>query len=103
MRIAVDAVGGDHGLDTVLPGALEGARRFNVDLLLAGPQAEIEQALADLDTAGLTIEIRDAPDQIAMDESPAQAVRRKPRSAIAVALDAVRAGDAAALVSAGNS
>lgn len=103
MRIAVDAVGGDHGLDTVLPGALEGARRFSVDLLLTGPQVEIEQALAKLDTAGLAIDIRDAPDQIAMDESPAQAVRRKPRSAIAVALDAVRAGEAAALVSAGNS
>jgi glycerol-3-phosphate acyltransferase PlsX len=103
MRIAVDAVGGDHGLDTVLPGALEGARRFNVDLLLAGPRVEIEKALADLDTAGIAIDIRDAPDLIAMDESPAQAVRRKPRSAIAVALEAVRVGDAAALVSAGNS
>ena len=103
MRIAVDAVGGDHGLEIVLPGALEGARRFNVDLLLTGPAGDIEQALGVLDARGIDIDIRDAPDEISMDESPAQAIRRKPRSAIAVALDAVRAGDAAALVSAGNS
>lgn len=103
MRIAVDAVGGDHGLDIVLPGALEGARRFNVDLLLTGPASEIERALAALDTSGIDIDILDAPDLIGMDESSVQAVRRKPRSAIAVALDAVRAGDAAGLVSAGHS
>ena len=86
-----------------LPGALEGARRFNVDLLLTGPASEIERALAALDTSGINIDIRDAPDEISMDESSVQAVRRKPRSAIAVALDAVREGDAAGLVSAGHS
>lgn len=103
MRIAVDAAGGDHGLTIVLPGALDGARRFDVALLLAGPEAEIRHALTKHDTSGIDIEIRDAPDIIAMDEQPAQAIRRKPRSAIAVALDAVRAGDAAAMVSAGHS
>lgn len=103
MRIAVDAAGGDHGLKVVLPGALDGARRFGVDLLLTGPEAEIHQALAKLDTSGIDIHVADAPDAIGMDEQPAQAVRRKPRSAIAVALDAVREERAAALVSAGNS
>lgn len=103
MRIAVDAAGGDHGLEIVLPGALDGARRFGVDLLLAGPEAEIQRGLAKLDTTGIDIVVRDAPDVIGMDEQPAQAIRRKPRSAIAVALDAVRAGDAAAMVSAGHS
>jgi len=103
MRIAVDAAGGDHGLDIVLPGALEGARRFGVDLLLTGPEAEIRGALARLGAADIDIIVEDAPDIISMDDPPAQAVRRKPRSAIAVALDAVRAGRADGMVSAGNS
>ena len=103
MRIAVDAAGGDHGLEVVLPGALAGARRFGVGLLLAGPEPEVAAALAKLDTTGLDIEIAHAPDVISMDDSPAQAVRRKPQSAIAVALDAVRHGRAEAMVSAGNS
>ncbi|MDQ3225556.1 MAG: phosphate acyltransferase PlsX, partial [Chloroflexota bacterium] len=55
------------------------------------------------DTAGIDIVVEDAPETIGGDEQPAQAVRRKPRSAIAMALDAVRDGRAAALVSAGNS
>lgn len=103
MRIAVDAAGGDHGLDVVLPGALAGAQRFGVGLLLAGSEPDIQRALAGLDTAGLDIVIEDAPDEISMDDPPAQAVRRKPRSGIAVALESVRTGKAEGMVSAGNS
>jgi phosphate acyltransferase len=103
MRIAVDATGGDHGLDVVVPGAVAGARRYGVALLLAGPQADVEQVLSLQNTSGLDVAVADAPDPIAMDEPPAQAVRRKPNSAIAVTLDAVREGRAGAMVSAGNS
>ena len=103
MRIAVDAVGGDHGPDVVIEGVVAGARRFGVDLLLAGPEQEVRRSLARIDVAGVNIQVRDAPDLIAMDESPAQAVRRKPRSGIAVALEAVRSGEAGGMVSAGNS
>ncbi len=103
MRIAVDAAGGDHGPAVVVAGAVDGARRFGVDLLLTGFEAEIHRALAAHDTAGIDIVVDDAPETISGDEQPAQAVRRKPRSAIAVALDAVRDGRAEALVSAGNS
>jgi glycerol-3-phosphate acyltransferase PlsX len=103
MRIAVDAAGGDSGPAVMVPGAVEGARRFGVGLLLAGPAAEIEQVLSRCDSTGLDILVADAPETIGMDEQPAQAVRRKPRSAIAVALDAVRDGRAEAMVSAGHS
>jgi glycerol-3-phosphate acyltransferase PlsX len=103
MRIAVDAAGGDHGVETTVPGAVEGARRFGVDLLLTGPEAEIRHALAKLDIAGIDVVVADAPDVIGMEEQSAQAVRRKPRSAIAVALDAVRTGTAEAMISAGHS
>jgi glycerol-3-phosphate acyltransferase PlsX len=103
MRVAVDAVGGDHGPDVIVAGVVAGARRFGVDLLLTGPEAEVRRALSRIDTSGVKIEVRDAPDLIAMDESPAQAVRRKTRSGIAIALEAVKKGEAGGMVSAGNS
>ena len=103
MRIAVDAAGGDHGPAVVVAGAVEGARRFGVALLLTGPEAEIRRVLADQDITGIDILVEDAPETIGGDEQAAQAVRRKPRSAIAVALDAVHERRADALVSAGNS
>lgn len=103
MRVAIDAAGGDEGSSIIVPGAVAGARKFAVGLILAGPEAELRQALAQLDTSGLDIEIRDAPELIEMTESAIQSVRRKPRSGINVALDAVRAGDAGAMVSAGHS
>ena len=103
MRIAVDAVGGDHGPKTVIPGAVEGARRFGVDLVLVGPEDEIRRILATIDTSGVDIEVVNAPDTIGMDESPAQAVRRKPEADINVALRLVKEGRADAMVSCGNS
>jgi glycerol-3-phosphate acyltransferase PlsX len=103
MRIAVDAAGGDHGPAVIVPGAVAGARRFGVGLLLTGPEEAIEHALAACDTRGLDVRIENAPEIIGMEEQPAQAVRRKPRSGIAVALDAVRDGQADGMVSAGHS
>lgn len=103
MKIAVDAVGGDHGPGVVVPGAIAGARRAGVGLLLSGPAAPVQTALAGVDAAGVEVEILEAPETITMDEHPAQAVRRKPRSSIVVAMEAVKAGQAAAMVSAGNS
>lgn len=103
MRVAVDAMGGDHGPAVVVAGAVEGARRFAAGIDLVGRTNEIRAALAGVDTAGLDVDVVEAPDTIGMDEHPAQAARRKPRSSIAVALTAVRDGRAAAMVSAGNS
>ncbi|MDF3016295.1 MAG: plsX [Thermomicrobiales bacterium] len=103
MRIAVDAAGGDHGPAVVVVGAVDGARRFGVDLLLTGAEAEVQRVLASQDVTGIDVMVADAPETIGGDEQAAQAVRRKPRSGIAVALDAVRDGRADAMVSAGNS
>ena len=103
MRIAVDAIGGDHGPSVVVPGAVQGARSFGVGLDLVGPADEVRRVLAGVDATGVDVAVVDAPETIAMDEHPAQAVRRKPRSSIAVALAAVRDGRAGAMISAGNS
>jgi phosphate acyltransferase len=91
IRIAVDALGGDRGPEEVVAGALD-ARSDTVQPVLVGP--------AGLETQGL--ELIEAPDVIAMDEKPAEAVRAKPQSSLVVACRAVREGRAQAVVSAGN-
>ncbi|MGH2535698.1 MAG: phosphate acyltransferase PlsX [Thermomicrobiales bacterium] len=103
MRIAVDAMGGDRGVSVIVPGAIEGARAFGVDLALVGRRSEIDPIVQAIDLSGVDLRIVDAPDTIEMHEHPAQAIRRKPRSSIGVGLELLRDGEADALVSAGNS
>jgi glycerol-3-phosphate acyltransferase PlsX len=91
VRIAVDAMGGDRGPEEIVAGALE-ARSDTVAPVLVGPHG--------LDTQGL--ELIEAPDVIAMEDKPAEAVRAKPNSSLVVACRAVREGKADAVVSAGN-
>lgn len=102
-RIAIDAMGGDHGPDVIVQGALAGARRFDASLLLVGRPSEVSASLDRHDSSGIHIDIIEATDIIAMDEHPAQAVRRKPASSINVATRLVRDGRADAMISAGNS
>ncbi len=103
MRIAVDAMGGDHGPQIVVPGAVDGARAYHCALALVGQDGPIGDELARLDTSGLDIEVVPASENIEMDEHPAQAVRRKPDASINVALRLLKEGRADAMISAGNS
>src|SRR5262245_4751420 len=96
-------MGGDHAPDRVVEGALAAARHSGVAVTLVGRRAEIELLLAGhADASDLDVSVADAPDVVAMDEAPAAALRRKPRSSIRVAAELVEAGQASALVSAGH-
>ena len=103
ISIAVDAMGGDHAPSAVVDGAVAAARHLAVQIALVGPTAVIASALAQHpDWSSLAIEIVEAPDVIAMTESPAAALRRKPGASIRVAADLVAQTRAGALVSAGH-
>jgi glycerol-3-phosphate acyltransferase PlsX len=91
IRVAVDAVGGDRGPEEIVAGAVDAASD-TVRPVIVGPRG--------LDTHGL--ELIEAPDVIAMDEKPTEAVRTKPNSSLVVACRAVGEGKADAVVSAGN-
>lgn len=96
-------MGGDFAPGHIVDGALAAARHFDLGVLLAGPRARIEAELArHPDAGGLDVAILDAPDAIGMGEPPTAALRRKPRASIRVAAEAVAAGQAGALFSAGN-
>ena len=92
VRVAVDALGGDHAPDEVVAGAVSAAAESGVIPILFGP--------AGLDTQGLEHVVTDG--EIAMDEKPAEAVRAKPESSLVRAARAVGDGSADVVVSAGN-
>ena len=96
-------MGGDHAPSAVVDGAVAAARHHAVKIALVGPTAAVTEALAqhpDWPTLGL--ELVEAPDVIAMTESPAAALRRRPGATIRVAADLVAHKRADALVSAGH-
>jgi phosphate acyltransferase len=105
IRIALDAMGGDHAPAAEVDGAALALRELDPDfaLVLVGRREVIEEHLArhpDLDRSRL--DIVDAPEVIGMSEKPLQAVRRKPDSSLVVGLSLHRDGQADAFVSAGN-
>lgn len=103
MRIAVDAMGGDHAPQTIVDGALVAARHLGIGLWLVGRRDDIERELGrQRDRALLDVEIVDCPDVIEMAERPAAALRRKPRASVKVAADLVAQGKAGGMFSAGN-
>ena len=102
LKIALDAVGGDHAPAQVVSGGVEAHRTLGVDIVFMGPKGQVDEALTAAG-AGKWAQIEDAPEVIAMDEHPAQAVRSKKASSIVRGVQMVAAGRADAFVSAGNS
>src|SRR5438045_3955966 len=103
IRIAVDAMGGDHAPAVIIEGAVAAARHLDVQIALVGPTAVLQEALAaHPDAATLPVAIVEAPEVIGMADAPAAALRRKPKASIRVAADLVARGEARALFSAGH-
>jgi len=104
VRIAIDAMGGDHGLPVTLDAAARLlARHPGVGVLLVGDQEQIRaQLAAHRLVEGQGVEIVHAEEVVAMDEPPAIALRTKKKSSMRVAIDLVKNDIAQAAVSAGN-
>ncbi|UJF35309.1 phosphate acyltransferase PlsX [Paenibacillus hexagrammi] len=100
MRIAIDAMGGDHAPKDIVEGALAAAREWNeIEVVLVGNAAEIEKYMTDK-PANLTV--RHTEEIIEADDEPVKAVRRKKDSSMVVAGRMVREKEADAMISAGN-
>jgi glycerol-3-phosphate acyltransferase PlsX len=101
VRLAVDAMGGDHGPAVVVPGSLDHARAHPEDhLLLVGDPARIRASAGGVLPSN--VEIVAASQVVEMDEHPAQALREKKDSSITVACDLVKQGKADAVMTAGH-
>ena len=103
MRIALDAMGGDHAPGEMVAGAVQAAREYGVEVVLVGKPEAIEAELAKANTGGLLLPIEPAASVIPMDEhQPSTAWRRQRNSSLSVALQMLADGKVDAVVSAGN-
>ncbi len=102
IKIAVDSMGSDNAPFSEVEGAVMAARAYKVAVILVGKESLLAPLLKEAGGGGLPIEIRNATEVVAMDESPVAALRKKRDSSIRVAADLVRDGLASGLVSAGN-
>jgi glycerol-3-phosphate acyltransferase PlsX len=94
IRVAVDAMGGDRAPEEIVAGAVA-AGSDTIEPVLFGRREALEPLAGGL-------EIVHADDIVAMDEKPSDAAREKRASSMFAACRAVGAGDAKAVVSAGN-
>lgn len=102
MKIALDAMGGDFAPREIVLGAIQACREFGAEVILVGIENEIRPILDQQQIAGLKLEIYPASEIIAMDEHPANAVKRKKDSSLVVANRLVKEGKADAVISMGN-
>jgi len=104
ITVALDAMGGDHGIGITVPAALAAlARTPALKIILVGQRDLLAQELRRRhahESEYLTI--HNATEVVAMDEAPAQALRGKKDSSMRAAVDLVKQGAAHAAVSAGN-
>lgn len=108
IRIGLDAMGGDHGPESIIEGAALAQKESNGDyqIILVGHQDKLQEASERLrhklrHRVKTLFPSRHAPEAISMEELPSEAVRRKD-SSISVAMQLQKEGEVDAVVSAGN-
>ena len=100
MRVAVDALGGDHAPGEIVSGAVSAARELVDDeIILVGNENVVRSLAAG---APENLNFRDSGGAIGMSEDPASSLRSRPDSSVAVAAGMVRRGEAEAFFSAGS-
>jgi glycerol-3-phosphate acyltransferase PlsX len=106
VRIALDAMGGDHGPEELIVGALQAVDQADLTVSLVGDAPLLQSYLKRITSgskAADRLQIIHASQVVGMDEHPVDAIRKKKDSSIVVAFDLILRGEADAVVSAGNS
>ena len=104
VTLAIDAMGGDHGITVTIPAAVEYLKQNPDDtVVLVGIPDAIETELRAIGVqAGPHLRIHPATEVVGMDESPQSALRGKKDSSMRVSINLIKSGEALACVSAGN-
>ena len=100
VRVAVDAMGGDHGAPEIVPGAVGWAREHPADTVILVGDVPLLRTLAG--DAPANVAFVHGPEVVGMDEHPARALARKKQASIRVATELVKDGLADAVVTAGH-
>jgi glycerol-3-phosphate acyltransferase PlsX len=104
VRIAVDAMGGDHAPRNIVQGAVEAMLRGPTErrIFLVGQSEAIKAELSRFDTSGLSIKVVHASQVVEMEDPPTASVLQKPDSSISRAMELLQNGEVDAVVSAGS-
>jgi len=102
MAIAVDAMGGDRPLTVQVESAVKAVKDFGIEVIIVGAEAQINEQLKQYSYDQQKVRVVNSTEIVEMNESPATALRQKKDSSIRVAIDLVKAGEADAVISAGN-
>lgn len=100
--ISIDAMGGDNSPRVVVEGiALAAKKNPDINFLLFGDEAKVNPILNTYPNLKKVCEVRHCPEMVRNDDKPSQVIRNR-NTSMYMAIDAVRKGDAQAIVSAGN-
>jgi glycerol-3-phosphate acyltransferase PlsX len=103
VTIAIDAMGGDHAPEAVIAGAdMARSRHPELRFLLFGDEAAITPLVKARGRLGEGTTIVHTPDRVASDAKPSQVLRHGRETSMGLAIQSVKDGRAAAVVSAGN-
>ncbi len=104
MKIAIDAMGGDHAPRVVIEGAKTALESFSTleTLFLVGDESQIAPLVAEFQLPQDRIEIVHTDEMVEMHESGAKMLRKKKKASISLAADLVKKGEADGMVGAGN-
>jgi glycerol-3-phosphate acyltransferase PlsX len=104
MRIALDAMGGDHAPGPIVAGAVHAvSENPDISVVLVGDRAQIESSLGSAGSApNERIEIFHCTQQVTMEETPVEALRKKPDNSISRTWQLMAERKVDAIVSAGN-
>ena len=102
MVIAVDAMGGDRPLTVQVEAAVRAVQELGIEVIIVGAESQINQLLKKESYDRRKLRVVNSEEIVEMNELPTSALRQKKDSSIRVALDLVKAGEADAVVSAGN-
>jgi glycerol-3-phosphate acyltransferase PlsX len=101
--LALDVMGGDGAPESIIVGAKRALKqRPDLTFLLFGDEAQLTPMMQKAKLSPDVAKIIHSPDSIPMDMKPGIALRQGKQSSMRMAIDAVKAGDASAAVSAGN-
>ncbi|MDC0127409.1 phosphate acyltransferase PlsX [Methylophilaceae bacterium] len=102
--IAIDVMGGDHGIKVTVPAAIQILQQYlQINIILVGNEVEIKKSLSKLkESNNPRVSILNTTQSVEMDESPQSALKNKKKSSMRLAINLVKSNTAAACVSAGN-
>jgi phosphate acyltransferase len=105
IKVALDAMGGDHAPKAIVEGAILAARESQgkYGIVLTGPEDVIQSTLASFGYNGQGMEIFHAPDIVTMEDTPTSVLKTKQNSGLFTCVGLQKSGKVQASISAGNS